>query len=319
MDNIAKDIINKLNLGIIVIDSNQNIVMWNNWLERFTKKTKLDTINQKLVDICPRFSEMKYQNMIETAILKGLTRFCSSSLHDIFISPAINYYNDIINKQNLLIEPISIKDEVFVVLQIHDITFYHSRMLELKNFITRIEHEYVEVKASESLNKQLALHDSLTELPNRLLFNERLLWGIKYAQRNKTLLAVIFLDLDGFKNINDTYGHTVGDILLKLVANRLLSTVRQTDTVARLGGDEFIILLTEIKDVAAIELIVNKLLKCFNYPFEINNLSISASIGISIYPQDGQDSEQLINSSDLAMYKVKNAGKNGYSFSYAND
>jgi len=315
MDNIAKDILNKLNLGIIVIDSNQNIIMWNNWLERFTKKTKLDTINKKLADICPRFAETNYQNMIETAFLKGHTRFCSSSLHKIFISPAINYYNDNINRQNLLIEPISIKDDMFIVLQIYDITFYHSRMLELKNFINRIEKEFIEVKASEMLNKQLALHDSLTELPNRLLFSERLLWAIKYAQRNSTLLAVIFLDLDGFKKVNDTYGHNVGDILLKLVSNRLLSTVRQTDTVARLGGDEFVILLTEIKDVLAIELIANKLLNCFKTPFEINNLKVSASMGISVYPQDGKDSEELINSSDLAMYKVKNSSRNGYCFS----
>lgn len=169
------------------------------------------------------------------------------------------------------------------------------------------------LKSQEQIAYQ-AHHDSLTGLPNRPLFNDRLGMAIARAQRKNQKLAVIFIDLDHFKNINDGLGHAVGDLLLQSVANRLGETLREEDTVARLGGDEFIVLLQEVSDsdyaVSVARRILAKLVE--PVPLSGKSLHISASIGITIFPQDGRDIESLVSNADMAMYKAKEDGRNGY-------
>ncbi len=172
----------------------------------------------------------------------------------------------------------------------------------------RKEHE-------QQINFQ-AYHDLLTHLPNRALLKDRLNLGIAQARRNKRKLAVMFLDLDRFKLVNDTLGHSMGDRLLKAVANRLQSCLRRGDTLSRFGGDEFTLLLPEVRTRDDVVVIASKILDRLNSPFVIDGheLFVGASIGIAMYPEAGDTGETLIQNADIAMYHIKGRGKNGYQF-----
>ena len=166
----------------------------------------------------------------------------------------------------------------------------------------------------------LAQHDFLTNLPNRVLLNDRITQAIALAKRRGTRLAVLFLDLDNFKYINDSLGHAIGDELLKSVARALCACVRSSDTVSRQGGDEFVILVTEDKYAEDAALPANKILAALALPHSIaeHELHVTASIGISVYPEDGHDTETLIKNADTAMYHAKEKGRNNYQF-FRND
>lgn len=165
-----------------------------------------------------------------------------------------------------------------------------------------------------------ATHDALTELPNRALLQDRLDHAISNALRNDTWVGVIFLDLDGFKRVNDSLGHTMGDSLLVQVARRLRGAMREQDTVARWGGDEFVFILEGMTRQEIVAQLAEKILRCFRKPFRIDHreLYVSGSIGISLCPKDGSDAEELLKKADAAMYRVKERGRNAYRF-YSED
>ncbi len=169
-----------------------------------------------------------------------------------------------------------------------------------------------QIEAEEFINFQ-AYHDILTRLPNRSLFKDRLSVAITHAQRSQEKLAVMFIDLDRFKVINDSLGHTMGDRLLQSVSQRLLSCVRKGDTLSRFGGDEFTLLLPNIKNESTALQVAEKMLESIKTPFEIagHEIYIGASIGIAVYPDAGEDIEALIKNADIAMYRIKSSGKNG--------
>lgn len=171
-------------------------------------------------------------------------------------------------------------------------------------------------KRAEELISYQAYHDILTDLPNRILFNDRLGLALIQAKRNETDLAVMFVDLDRFKLINDTLGHVIGDEMLQHVAGRLKDCLRRGDTLARLGGDEFTVVLPELRDRQDAEIIADKFLETLRKPFILdgNEVYISASIGIAVYPSDGESIDELLRHADIAMYNVKAEGKNGHSF-----
>ncbi len=171
-------------------------------------------------------------------------------------------------------------------------------------------------KEFENSLKYLAHHDTLTDLPNRILFNDRLHQSLALANRSFFLVAVLFLDLDNFKQINDTLGHDIGDLLLREVAARLLKKIRSIDTVARFGGDEFIFLLPEIKNVSDAKRIVRRVHESFSDDFILRGetVHVTASIGISFYPVDGSDGESLLKQADVALYRCKEGGKNSFRF-----
>jgi diguanylate cyclase (GGDEF)-like protein/PAS domain S-box-containing protein len=164
--------------------------------------------------------------------------------------------------------------------------------------------------------KHLAEHDALTDLPNRMLLRDRITQAIATARRNNTLVAVVFLDLDQFKHINDSLGHAIGDKLLQSVAARLISCVRNTDTVSRQGGDEFVVLLSEVKHAADAGNMARKLLTALTacHALEGHDLYITSSIGVCTYPEDGDDAEILMKNADTAMYQAKEKGRNNYQF-----
>jgi diguanylate cyclase (GGDEF)-like protein/PAS domain S-box-containing protein len=161
---------------------------------------------------------------------------------------------------------------------------------------------------------RVAQHDVLTHLPNRTLFDDRLTQAISLAERQSKQLAVLFVDVDQFKRINDTLGHSVGDNLLRSVAGRLTACIRRTDTVSRLGGDEFLILLSQVECAEDAAVTARKILRAIASPHIIDNksLDINVSIGGSTYPADGQDAESLVSQADVAMYEAKQHGRNSY-------
>jgi diguanylate cyclase (GGDEF)-like protein len=173
-----------------------------------------------------------------------------------------------------------------------------------------------ERKQAEEMIYHQAYHDMLTGLPNRLLFKDHLILGMAQAKRNRRKLAVMFLDLDRFKIINDTLGHVVGDQLLQSVAMRLAKCVREGDTLARQGGDEFTLLLPQIDDPKDAANAAAKLLDALNRPFRVGGQDhyFSASIGIAIYPDDGDSVDALVKNADIAMYHVKELGRNNFAF-----
>lgn len=176
--------------------------------------------------------------------------------------------------------------------------------------------DITEQKRAEEMITHQAHHDALTGLANRMLFTDHLTFALTQAHRYQKQLAVLFLDLDRFKSINDTLGHTTGDELLKEVAGRLRSCIRETDTVARLGGDEFTILLSQVAHLKDISRIAEKIMEAFEQPFALGEHSfhLTTSIGISVYPEDGSDAETLIKNADIAMYHAKEQGRNAYQF-----
>jgi diguanylate cyclase (GGDEF)-like protein/PAS domain S-box-containing protein len=176
-----------------------------------------------------------------------------------------------------------------------------------------------DVSAARAMSQQMthsAQHDVVTNLPNRLLLNDRISHAISLARRQNRPLAVIFLDLDRFKYINDSLGHATGDKLLQSVSKRLLAGVRGSDTVSRQGGDEFVILLSEISYPEDAAISARKILLSLNAPHSIDghDLDIAGSIGISVYPEDGEDAETLIKNADTAMYHAKEKGRNNFQF-----
>jgi len=190
-----------------------------------------------------------------------------------------------------------------------------AELLIIKDITLRRQTEQM-LREKEDRLSYLAHHDSLTELPNRLLCNDRLRQAVSRARRAGQLAAVLFIDLDRFKNINDTLGHGSGDLLLKEVAQRLRYWVRESDTVARLGGDEFVIIVEQLDDSRYAAVVAQKLISVLAQPISLNGheLFVTVSIGITIFPTDSSDVDGLMKCADLAMYSAKESGRNTYQF-----
>jgi len=170
-----------------------------------------------------------------------------------------------------------------------------------------ITREINELKHAEIALQDIATHDTLTGLPNRYLMFDRLNQLIVRAERSPTSFAVLFIDLDGFKRINDTRGHDVGDLTLRAVAERLSQSVRAADTVARIGGDEFVILLEALRANGDATAVAQKIHAAFEQPFPLpgGDAKVTVSIGVGLYPEDGRDAEELLKAADVAMYRAK--------------
>jgi diguanylate cyclase (GGDEF)-like protein len=184
---------------------------------------------------------------------------------------------------------------------------------------TMVDHQFAAAVEQEKGSRSASLHDILTALPNRELFKDRLEHGIAQAKRHRWILAVMFVDLDKFKSINDTYGHQAGDAVLQTVAMRLKHNTRNDDTISRYGGDEFLCVLTQVHEQNEIAMIAAKILKAIQAPCDLRvgdvivNPCLEASIGISVFPKDGASAAALIKRADEAMYGAKE-NKSGFAF-----
>jgi diguanylate cyclase (GGDEF)-like protein/PAS domain S-box-containing protein len=177
-------------------------------------------------------------------------------------------------------------------------------------------HDVGAARAMSLRMSYLAQHDFLTELPNRMLLNDRLTQAIASAQRHRTSLAVLFLDVDRFKHVNDSLGHAIGDQLLQSIAQRLAACVRRSDTVSRQGGDEFVILLAEVAHAQDAALTADKILAAVGRPHRIGHkdLHVTVSVGIAVYPDDGADAETLLRNADAALLQAKGQGRSKHQF-----
>ena len=188
--------------------------------------------------------------------------------------------------------------------------------MQLIRICTNLAGIAIESRASDEKIRYLAHYDGLTSLPNRFLFKEYLDLALRNAKRHGQKFAVFFLDLDKFKEINDTFGHDAGDQVLREIARRLRNCLRHTDKIARMGGDEFYVLIEELDDGHYAADVAQKLLHEAARPMRIGDqdYQLSISIGISIYPDDGDNEQALLKNADSAMYRVKELGKNAYQF-----
>lgn len=206
----------------------------------------------------------------------------------------------------------------------HDLsTITDALKLELKERAV-LEHELSAAQAQEQSARHAAFHDALTSLPNRVLFIDRLEHGLAQAKRHEWTLAVMFIDLDGFKTINDTHGHLAGDSVLQTIAGRLKAMTREVDTVSRHGGDEFLYLLLELKQEADAVTVAAKIMAALGEPCDVTlndvqlSLRVGCSIGIAMFPGDGATGDTLVRSADRAMYRAKR-DQSGYAFASASE
>lgn len=232
--------------------------------------------------------------------------------------------HDFSARSNAFIDPVSsIGTQVqrwamaaMIAIGLIAVAFVVGVVRRINEAVRQMHHTNESLAASELRNRQLALYDSLTGLPNRNLLTDRLDQAISAVQRSHGLMAVMFIDLDRFKNINDSLGHDAGDELLSVVGGRILSVVRDSDTVARLGGDEFAVILSVLNQGADPVIVAQRILDVVSAPVVIRGVEshVSASIGITLYPQDGTDGSILLKNADIAMYEAKSGGRNGYRF-----
>ena len=206
------------------------------------------------------------------------------------------------------------KDGTQITLR-QTITAIRDESGEARHFISILEDVTITRAAEESVMR-LAHYDHLTNLPNRALFNDRLHNAVARANRSKDVMALMFLDLDHFKAVNDTHGHDVGDLLLQQVAQRLQACVRASDTLARLAGDEFTILLPSVAAREDVIVVAEKIVAAFASPFNLGNITLDSgvSVGIALFPTDAADAAPLLKHADTAMYVAKRGGRNGYAF-----
>lgn len=249
----------------------------------------------------------------EDEIIGKNSRILKSNYHDNEFYK--NLWETIIEKGFIQVEIWNRTKDGEVFVSIESISSVKDENGKNKFFVATL-HDITARKDAEERITHMAHYDPLTDLPNRVLFQDRLLHAINMADRNKTKVILAFIDLDGFKNVNDTKGHQVGDKLLKVVSDKLKNTVRKYDTVSRLGGDEFTIIFENIRSIDNILPVLSRALNEVKNEIVIDDKSIfiTASIGLSVYPDDGEDVHLLLQHADTAMYKAKELGKNRFCF-----
>ncbi len=281
-------ILQSIGEGVIATDAFGNITFMNQVAEKLTGWRQPEAIDKPLTSVLHLIDE-DTGKLVRVSIPDLI---CSGSRNA--VAGNIKIVN-FIEKTPIEITTTAIRDEKEnisgLVLVLHDLT-------ERRRYEEKLRHN--------------AVTDYLTELPNRFRFFDRISIALAHAQRDHGRMAILMLDLDNFKKVNDTWGHNVGDRLLRNVADRLIQMFRKSDTIARWGGDEFVLLLPEIPTADVAKSVAERILHSFNKAFEFDGLkiTITASIGISVFPDDSQDADMLIRNSDIAMYRAKEEGRN---------
>lgn len=286
----ATEIIDNAGEGIVVYDRDLRYLLWNRFMEDLTAMPADQVVGRRAIELFPHIREQHVDELLARA-MTGET----------VASPDIHYYVPGTDRQGWIS------------------AVYRPHYDASGNIVGAIGliRDITERKTAEQQIEYQAYHDALTGLANRRLFQEHLTLALALAQRRRRTVAVLFLDLDHFKVVNDSLGHSVGDALLKQVATRLRSAVRDGDTVARVGGDEFTIVLQDLSDRDDAEIVAKKVLRTIAQPIEVNEhrLYVTTSIGITVFPDDGDDAEELLKNADSAMYRAKAEGRNTYHIS----
>ena len=286
--NMAKylEVIDKIEIGLFVVDPDFSV--------RYMNDTMIKWFGDQTNKIC-------------YSAVAGLDEPC----------PYCKLEDVVLENKKVIYEPTTPDGQSFdiVATSIKNADGTVSKMEVIRNVTAKKQAEANLIRQTQELDHQ-AHHDFLTGLPNRILFNDRLERGIEESKRNKTKLALLFIDLDHFKEINDSLGHSIGDEVLKVVTDRLNRLMRSSDTIARLGGDEFTIIVSDLNEVQDISSLARNILEVLAKPINISEheLYVSSSIGISLYPNDGDGAQNLLKYADAAMYRAKDEGRNNFQF-----
>lgn len=277
MNSLLSLILENINIGLVVLDKDYTVVVWNLQAERITGKKMIQVANHKITEVYPDYSREYFIKAFDA----GQDCFYPAALNRIFIPPSDFNTNPPL-RFKIRVDSMSADEKGYIVIQF--------------------------------IEEEQAYYDPLTGLPNRVLLKDRLEQTLAHACRNKHSVALLFLDLDNFRYINDMLGHVAGDMLLQETANRLIGSLRKEDTVCRLGGDEFALLLPEIHQVDCVSEVTRKILKVLKQPWIYNGQEyhITASIGAATYPENGDSTEALMKNADIAMYRAKNLGRNTF-------
>lgn len=300
MNRILYDILNDINEGIIILNEKFEIFLWNNYMKKITDINQEKVIYNNIYEVLPNLNKSYYNKAMSDILNSGNEIFFSAAMHTGLINDKLYL--------NLKISRIYDHDSRFLLLEFIDVTNQFVQINELKKYVQELYKVNKQLKEQETIIKNLAYYDTLTGVANRTLFYELAEKFLDNAKRNNILMGLMFIDVDKFKIINDTYGHQAGDEVLVKVANILKEATRKNDIVARHGGDEFLILLPYIKNVQNYEIIVSRIMNSKNKIINFNGkeIEISMSIGISFFPQDGDTIDKLIAKADREMYDAKN-------------
>jgi len=287
---LATDIMSNAAEGIVVYDRELRCQVWNRFMEELTGLRAEEVLGKRAADFFPVVGEQPIEDVL-TRVLHGETVSLSET----------SYMVPGTDRQGW-------------------ITASYRPQYDTKGNVTGIIGRVLDLTERKRTEQQMeyqSYHDSLTGLANRRLFQEHLTLAIALAQRKRRPVAVLFLDLDHFKVVNDSLGHTMGDTLLREIATRLRTSVREGDVVARVGGDEFTIVLQELEKKEDAAAMAQRVLRIVAEPIDVDGqrLYITTSIGITVYPDDGEDAETLLKNADNAMYRAKAVGRNTYEMS----
>lgn len=299
MDKILRDTLDCIDEGTIVLNEKYEILYWNNYMEYLTGIKLENVLQRNIYSVLPGLNKKYFKDLIQNIMQNECKMFLSAAMHKDLIS--------IDKKLNLKISKLRSDDRNVILLEFIDVTNQFLHIEQLRKYVHDLYLLNKELKEKEKIIKNLAYYDKLTGVANRTLFYKYAEKFLDGAKRNNKLLGLMFIDVNKFKNINDTYGHEVGDRVLVRVADILTKATRKNDVVARYGGDEFLILLPDIKSFNNYKSIVSRIIN--NKNKIINNekqINISLSIGVSFYPKNGDSIDELIVKADKAMYVAKN-------------
>jgi diguanylate cyclase (GGDEF)-like protein len=299
MNSVLYDILDNVNEGIIILDDNLNICFWNNYMEVITKIKNKKANGYNIYKLLPSLNKNYFNKAINDVLNNKFKMFFSAAMHKGLVN----------NKKrlNLKISGFEKSESRFLLLEFIDVTNQFIQIDLLKDYIKELHGVNIELKEKEKVIKNLAYYDKLTGVANRTLFYKIAEKFLNDANRKNKLLGLIFIDVDKFKNVNDTYGHEIGDKVLIKVSNILKEAIRKNDIVARHGGDEFLILLSDIKKYDDYKCIISRIISNKNKIINLGGeeINISLSMGISFYPKDGNNIDVLIKKADKAMYIAK--------------
>jgi diguanylate cyclase (GGDEF)-like protein len=304
--------------GMIVLDASGRVLHWNAWLARRSGVDFERAAGRTLSEIFGRGLDKTLERAIAQALESGMSSVLSPRLH----LPPMPLYRNAQDRASgrLMYQMTSVKamglerETRQCVIQVTDMTASVVRERELVEQAQALRKTTEELRSAEARVRHLAFHDPLTGLPNRALFHDRLEMHCEQARRRKGRFAVMLVDLDRFKSVNDSFGHVAGDELIRSAARRLEACLRASDTVARLGGDEFAVIQTDLSDVSGAESLAGKIATALCAPVMVAGATMqpSASIGVSIFGVDADEPKALVNNADRAMYHAKREGRGSW-------
>lgn len=302
-EKVFVDILNQVNEGIFILDDTFQIMFWNNYMEELTGISKKEALHRNVFDILPTLNRNYFVTSLHRALEKDYKPFFSAAMHRGLITTAAEL--------NVRVSSYKAGGLKLLIVECIDVTSQYLRVNQLKDYVKKLEDLNKKLWEKEKEIARMAYYDNLTGVANRSLFYNVAEKFLHNARREQSKLGLMFVDLDNFKTINDTYGHKIGDRVLKEAAQVLTKSIRANDMVARFGGDEFIILLSGLKEYSQYQGIVTRLVRALNQ-VQIDDapVQISLSIGVSFFPYDGETIDELISKADWAMYRAKNLGGN---------